>query len=491
MTLTSAAGILALLDEREPELKSFALRKLNNVVNEFWPEISEVVEKIEMLYEDENFNSRELAALVASKVYYHLGSFEDSLMFALGAGNMFDVNGHSEFVETTIAKCIDHYTQQRVKIYESIHSTDGKDIVIDPKLEAVVNRMFRRCFDDGKYKQAIGISLETRRLDIFEQAILKSDDVVGMLSYSLKVCMALIQSRQFRNEVLKVLVKLYLSLKTPDYINVCQCCIFLDDAEHVVDILDKLVKDNEKDQTLMAYQIAFDLYENATQQFLTSVIDKLRIAIPLITDTNEDNETKNKNGVDKVLEDRVKHLQAILGGETTIGYHLEFLIRNNHADLLILKNTKDASRNSVSHSATVISNALMHCGTTTDTFLRNNLEWLARATNWAKFTATASLGVIHRGHEQDALKLMASYLPKESNAGSAYQEGGGLYALGLIHANHGDKIIDYILQQLKSATSDMVRHGGCLGLGLAAMGTAREDIYNQLKDNLYHDDAVT
>jgi hypothetical protein len=44
----------------------------------------------------------------------------------------------------------------------------------------------------------------------------------------------------------------------------------------------------------MAYQIAFDLYENATQKFLTSVIDKLRIAIPLITDTNEDNETKNK-----------------------------------------------------------------------------------------------------------------------------------------------------------------------------------------------------
>ena len=44
----------------------------------------------------------------------------------------------------------------------------------------------------------------------------------------------------------------------------------------------------------MAYQIAFDLYENATQQFLTSVIDKLRIAIPLITpDADEDNETKN------------------------------------------------------------------------------------------------------------------------------------------------------------------------------------------------------
>ena len=26
---------------------------------------------------------------------------------------------------------------------------------------------------------------------------------------------------------------------------------------------------------------------------------------------------------------------------------------------------------------------------------RDNLEWLSRATNWAKFTATASLGCIH------------------------------------------------------------------------------------------------
>jgi hypothetical protein len=35
----------------------------------------------------------------------------------------------------------------------------------------------------------------------------------------------------------------------------------------------------------------------------------------------------------------------------------------------------------------------MHCGSTTsDQFLRDNLDWLSRATNWAKFTATASLG---------------------------------------------------------------------------------------------------
>lgn len=50
---------------------------------------------------------------------------------------------------------------------------------------------------------------------------------------------------------------------------------------------------------------------------------------------------------------------------------------------------------------------------------------------------------------------MATYLPKDTSPGSAYQEGGGLYALGLIHANHGGDIIDYLLSQLKNASNDV------------------------------------
>lgn len=51
---------------------------------------------------------------------------------------------------------------------------------------------------------------------------------------------------------------------------------------------------------------------------------------------------------------------------------------------------------------------------------RDNLEWLAKSTNWAKFTATASLGVVHKGHESDALSLMSQYLPKDSSGESPY-----------------------------------------------------------------------
>ena len=127
----------------------------------------------------------------------------------------------------------------------------------------------------------------------------------------------------------------------------------------------------------------------------------------------------------------------------------------------------------------------MHSGTTTDTFLRDNLDWLSRATNWAKFTATASLGVIHKGHEENALERMATYLPADAGNTSPYQDGGGLYALGLIHANHGsEKMITYLIGQLKDATNEVILHGACLGLGLAAMATGRKDVYELLKNKL-------
>lgn len=47
----------------------------------------------------------------------------------------------------------------------------------------------------------------------------------------------------------------------------------------------------------------------------------------------------------------------------------------HRSDLLILKTIKQSveMRNSVCHSATIYSNAIMHAGTTVDTFLRENL----------------------------------------------------------------------------------------------------------------------
>ena len=62
------------------------------------------IQTIEQLHEDSAFPNRKLAALVASKVYYHLGSYDDSLYYALGAEDLFDVAEKSEYVDTIIGE---------------------------------------------------------------------------------------------------------------------------------------------------------------------------------------------------------------------------------------------------------------------------------------------------------------------------------------------------------------------------------------------------
>ena len=54
------------------------------------------------------------------------------------------------------AKCIDSYTEKRVYKVEN----PDEEVTIDPRLEAIVDRMFKRCFDDGKYKQVNTCSMQ-------------------------------------------------------------------------------------------------------------------------------------------------------------------------------------------------------------------------------------------------------------------------------------------------------------------------------------------
>ncbi len=108
-------------------------------------------------------------------------------------------------------------------------------------------------------------------------------------------------------QVLRLLIKLYESVDNPDWVNIAQCLLFLDDAPEVAKILDKLLKGSEvctspfkrvnaprnlvewqyvehesavsltnitidvQDDTLLAFQVCFDLVENESQSFLLKV----------------------------------------------------------------------------------------------------------------------------------------------------------------------------------------------------------------------------
>ncbi|OAY28247.1 26S proteasome non-ATPase regulatory subunit 1 homolog A [Manihot esculenta] len=521
-TMVSSAGaLLAMLNESHPLLKQHALYNLNKFVDQFWPEISTSVPLIESLYEDEDFDQhqRQLAALVVSKVFCYLGDLNDSLSYALGAGALFDVSEDSDYVHTLLAKAIDEYASLKAKASESTVEAEN----VDHRLEAIVERMLDKCIMDGKYQQAMGIAIECRRLDKLEEAITKSDNVHGTLSYCINVSHAFVSRREYRREVLHLLVNVYQKLPHPDYLSICQCLMFLDEPEGVASILEKLLRSENKDDVLLAFQIAFDLVENEHQAFLLNVRDCLSVpksqssesVQPKSSDPDSaqnDNSTASEDvqmteGTsasipivqeadpnEAIYAERLTKIKGILSGETSIQLTLQFLYSHNKSDLLILKTIKQSveMRNSVCHSATIYANAIMHAGTTVDTFLRENLDWLSRATNWAKFSATAGLGVIHRGHLQQGRSLMRPYLPQggSGGGGSPYSEGGALYALGLIHANHGKGIKQFLRDSLRSTNVEVIQHGACLGLGLAALGTADEEIYDDIKSTLYTDSAV-
>ena len=60
-----------------------------------------------------------------------------------------------------------------------------------------------------------------------------------------------------------------------------------------------------------------------------------------------------------------------------------------------------------------------------------------------------------RGHLSQGRALMAPYLPRDGASSSQFSEGGALYALGLIHANHGQDIRAFLLEALRGTQMEV------------------------------------
>ncbi|KIJ45113.1 hypothetical protein M422DRAFT_29967 [Sphaerobolus stellatus SS14] len=471
MPQTSAAGVLALLSEPEDILRQYALKQLLPLVPQFWAEISEHIAAIETLYESEGLPKeyRDTAALLASKVYYYLGEYDEALSFALGAGSVFEAEsrapGSEEYVETIVSKAIDRYIEAR--------NSDKPDI--DPRLQYIIEGIFKRCIEDGEHKQALGIALESHRLDIIKHIFTLTQDV-ELISYVMEAVLDTGFKLSYRDEVLHFLLPLFPppTARSQHIYTLTRLLVTLSDVSLTIPLFTSLVP-KEK---LLAYQFAFDFVEGGSQEFL----EALRKGLPTGNDESE-----------KEIYDK---LGQILTGEESIKLYLDFLKRNNKVDMLILKNTKDSldSRSSVYHTALTLQNAYMHAGTSSDDFMRQNLEWLGRASNWSKFSATAALGVIHKGNFDQSMTLLGPYLPGDdsSASSSSYSEGGSLYALGIINAGMGSarNVETYLREKLKASTNEVVQHGASLGLGVAAMASQSADAYEDLKQTLYSDSAV-
>lgn len=84
---------------------------------------------------------------------------------------------------------------------------------VQRQLQAVIDRLFERCFQQQRYRQVIGIAVEAKNLNILRMAIVRAAEdekkqgldssKLGeeLMDYVLGICMNIVQERAFRNEV--------------------------------------------------------------------------------------------------------------------------------------------------------------------------------------------------------------------------------------------------------------------------------------------------
>ncbi|EJW86100.1 proteasome/cyclosome repeat family protein [Wuchereria bancrofti] len=462
----ASAFLLALKSEhssmREKELIIEVLDDWD-VLTPTWFEVADYLSVIEGLHEDEHFKHRYLAALLASKVAFCLGDYNGALQLALAAEDKFQLTPRSPSIlvgsqdEQYVNKIIEH----ALDTYKQAKRNEDE---IDPRLEKLINRLFERNMKRRELRYVIGLALDTRRTDMILVAIKATDDQAALLTETVAKVLESQMDRAFRSIVLDLLLRLFAELEEPDFVSMCQCLIKLEKPDDVADILQRLVANKGDSGVLLAYQIAFDLYENASQQFISkieqSLIDNTPIDAPTTSDAviqpmeimtegkiepsrntaviaskatianketeegkndehskdtsssesleEKEKQKRNSTEIIKSREDTVagglleasgsssttgdaakmvmdasfpekskikdkiicERLRSILCGEQTIKHHMQFLIKNNHTDMLILKQIKESVRTASAHNATVIANGLMHLGTTTDDFLR-------------------------------------------------------------------------------------------------------------------------
>jgi len=511
----TASGFLALLEESDIALRQHALKKLLGCVDTLWHEVAEALPSLEALAEDTELplEMRQIAAAVASRVFFHLEEPTQALRLALEAGEAhFDLDRTTPYVERLIKAALDFYIQARKEEEEGASTNEaaaGAELNTD-QLKDLVYRMLENCCVTGNYGHALGIALESRETDkvrdILASAKSKGDDALTKtLRYALDT-LPTVTLKSFRLEAIAVMTEFlagqFENGKRAASVDLVHAQQLLGNAAPVSKVFESLFKGSEEDM-LLCYQLIFDLVDSGDQAFVKRVADGLKDSL-------------GEEATDEIKA-RWDQANRVLTGGFSSELSLSFLHKNSQSDRLIMDNLKKAleqrgsSRNSVLHNAAVMTHAYLYAGTTNDSFLRDHLDWMKKASNWSKFSATASLGVIHAGHTTEAMNLLQPYLPasvesNEADGGApanvspqgGYAEGGSLFALGIIHGSHAGssaekrkETSDFIRNHLRvSHANEVISHGAALGVGLTSFGSCDLSIVNELKELLYTDSAV-
>lgn len=361
-SVATVSGWLALLQEPDTALRNHALNKLLDCVDALWHEVAESLPDLEALAEDTDLPlpMRQTAAAVASRVFFHLGEPSQALRLALDAGNAhFDVSKHTPYEERLVAAALDAYIQSRQQDEEGAVMAS---LPMD-QLQGLVHRLIETCCAEGNNEHALGVALEARETNKVRDILVASTGDVAILKYALQSAVTLVTVKAFRHEVLAIIADALshqVATRKVAAVDLVLVYQLLGQPAAVANVVTSLFEGTEEDR-LLGYQLCFDLVDTGDQAFLQGVASVI----------SEENALK------------------VLTGGFSSELALSFVHKHSNADRRIMEDLKKAmeergggGRNSILHNAAVITHSYLYAGTTNDSFLRDHLDWMKKASNW-------------------------------------------------------------------------------------------------------------
>lgn len=478
MSTAEAQSYISLLKDTDVSVQYLALENILKVIDHAWPVVSQELITLENLYEDEYLerhpDHQYISAYIISKIYYYLGNFDQAIKYALGSSKYFDpsIIQSDLFVETIVTKSLEKYLALSKSITESKHMSNDEKTLFH-QLKKIFYIIFERSLESEEFMIALGITVESNDVDgvkrVFNAATAKkpSSYIQKLIAYASSCVGVSFSDKRLRAPFYEFLFSKALELNVPDYNNAEKLAFLARDSKLFVALFQKLADDLPYIQEAegLDYQYAFDV--EATNNY--SLISEVANEIPNI-----------------FAEEKASDLINILEGNASVHLKRHALNKNRSIDLAILKKAKSHldGKFSVFHNAVALANSFVHCGTGDDKFVRDNLNWLGKAKHWAKFSATASLGVLHRYDVDNAEKLLQPYLPSTKNP-SRFIKAGSLYGLAIIFAGNAGKdrvcrklfdILDENIDSIEEDATQILLHGTCLGLGITSMGTDDSEV---------------
>lgn len=449
-----AQALVAFLEEEIDSFKIHGLNELLKISENEWPEISESIDIITNLSKDESFTGQKLAALLASKLYYYMGNFSQAVQYAVLSGDHFNPVGTDPFTCTLVSHAIQDYIDQ----------VENSNELPSPALTHIVNCVLKDLTAKGQFSKCLVLAIETRSLQDIESTLKNSPNLV---MDAVNIVNNNVSDIEYRSTLLNLLVRF--ASDNCNKIMLSQLFHSLRDANSIAQLLIGLKSTDQIDNWLLAYQISFELAENGSQKFRSQIVEQ--------------------------IPPEMAEIKDIITRQKLLQFYLQFLFNNHNKNSIeVIKGLREGMDDSrkLIHTSIIMAYSYMFAGTGDDSYFRNNAQWFFNSTepDWSEFITIAAIGAIHNGRHDVALQILGSHLKKGA---AMHSLGGALYALGLIFSNYfwDPQITEIITNAITNTTSNVVKHGGSLGLGLVAMGSHNTDFYELLKSILFEDDPIS